>query len=528
MPAISPLPSARPSPVTAALASALLVLAAHGSSLFAGFVWDDRHTVVANPALEGPAALLASFTRDDWAGYGLRARGVYRPLATTSLFADRTAWGTRAFGFHLSSLALHAFVAFAIARILAYRGVRPMVCLGAAALFAVHPLGSEVADWVSARPDGLATSLSLAALLLAARGRLRTAAALAVAAPFAKESGVAAIPSTLLLVLLESSGAVRRQALGILAAGATAYGAARVAAGVRSDHVGAAVASPSEALVAVARFGDAVAGWARAALWPLPLDAVRPLADAGPWRWGAAAAAVLIVLLALLRAGRRGDPWPAALAVLWALPLALASLYGAGLSERYLHLPLASAIAALALGIDGALRAVPGAPSSRLLRLAGLASLTILLVDFVAADRVRAREWSNTRALFAGATRASPGNPEAWQLLGAALHADGDRRGALEAFERAAALGSERAGLWSNLCAVRRELGNLSAAGPSCERAVALDPLDPRPRYNRALLLAARGDADGASAELRAIVREFPGYRPAREALGRLPSPDAR
>jgi tetratricopeptide (TPR) repeat protein len=115
--------------------------------------------------------------------------------------------------------------------------------------------------------------------------------------------------------------------------------------------------------------------------------------------------------------------------------------------------------------------------------------------------------------------QADAANPESWQLYGAELYRAGRRPEALAAFERSAALGSKQAGLYSNLCAVRRELGDLTRAGGDCDRAVALDPGDPRPRYNRALLLARLGRTDEAVAQLRDLVRQHPGYAPARRAL---------
>jgi Flp pilus assembly protein TadD len=71
-----------------------------------------------------------------------------------------------------------------------------------------------------------------------------------------------------------------------------------------------------------------------------------------------------------------------------------------------------------------------------------------------------------------------------------------------------------------SLCSTR---GHRREAPADCDRAVSLDAGDPRPRYNRALLLAALGRTREAVAELRRVLQDHPGYAPARAALGASP-----
>ncbi|BDG09037.1 tetratricopeptide repeat protein [Anaeromyxobacter paludicola] len=496
----------------------LAVLAAHGLSLAAGFVWDDVHTVQGNPAFAGPGALWRALGMDDWQGYGLHARGVWRPLATLSLFLEHQLFGLRPAGYHAVSLALHAAAAFGVRAVLRALGVRRSLALAAALLFALHPLAAEPADWISAQPDLLAAALALGALWAALAGRPLLGAVLAAAAPFGKEPGLLAIPAVLAVVWTRPGR--RRAGPATLAAlgGAGAYLWLRHAAGVPQAPLAGALSLAGLGPL-LGRLGGAAAGLVSGLLFPLPLDACRRLPALGRAGLPAAGALLLAGAAALLPL-RRGRGLPAALACLALGPLPLVALYDADLSERYLYLPLAASCLAAGAGLEALARRLAGRGRDPAPLLAGVMGL--LALASLPADAARARDWASPIALFGGAAAADPANPDAQHLLGAALYQAGDRAGALAAFERAEALHGRRAGLFSNLCALRREAGQLERAREDCDRAVAAAPDDPRPRFNRALLLAASGDPARARAELEEVARQHPGYAPARRALAAM------
>jgi tetratricopeptide (TPR) repeat protein len=493
-------------------------LLAHARALANGFAWDDRHTVVANPALRSLAALVRSFGMDDWEGYGLRARGLYRPLTTVSLWLDRLLSGEPAFGYHLTSLALHALTAIALLLVLRRADVRGVIAAAVAVLFAVHPLTAEVANWISARPDGLSTALAVGALLAAVRDRPILAAFLAVLAPWAKEPGLLAIPAVLTVTWSRAPRLRASVSTAVAAGGAAGYLLARHLAHVPSNEAVARLAHPAGWRTVLQGAGNALLGFAAAVMTPLPLDLGRRL----PSHATAGLAAGLLLAFgtaaALAWCWRRRQPLTAAALLLVAGSLALVGAYGVNLSERYLYLPLAATTVLAALALEAAARRWPAVSEARP-SLALRVVTAALVLCAAAADFARAGEWSDPLTLFGSAVQADAANPESWQLYGAELYRAGRRQEALAAFERSAALGSTQAGLYSNLCAVRRELGDLNRASGDCDRAVALDPGDPRPRYNRALLLAQLGRTAEAVAELRDLVRQHPGYTPARRAL---------
>lgn len=139
--------------------------AAHVAGLRNGFVYDDHRFVDGNPALlTAPVAALmldpATQTTDG-------DRDVYRPLRALGHAFDARRWGFEAFGFHLHSLLVHlACVAAGYGCLRFLVGEAPAL-LGATAL-ATHPLGVEVAAWISSRGDLYALLFGLLALWAAA------------------------------------------------------------------------------------------------------------------------------------------------------------------------------------------------------------------------------------------------------------------------------------------------------------------------------------------------------------------------
>ena len=129
-----------------------------------GFVnLDDDDYVVRNGGLTLPAPELLVWSFTTYTAYN------YHPLTWLSLALDRAFWGGRPFGYHLTSVLLHACNAFLavllswmlIRRIRAASGEGPsnmLDVLGAAAVgafFGIHPLRVESVSWISERKDVL-------------------------------------------------------------------------------------------------------------------------------------------------------------------------------------------------------------------------------------------------------------------------------------------------------------------------------------------------------------------------------------
>ena len=92
----------------------------------------------------------------------------YRPLQFLVYLALYEGFGFHAAAFHLFMILLHA-VNTLLLYLLVRRLWTPRIALAAGALFAVHPIHTEVVDWVAALPDLMVTTLALLGVLWLAR-----------------------------------------------------------------------------------------------------------------------------------------------------------------------------------------------------------------------------------------------------------------------------------------------------------------------------------------------------------------------
>ena len=163
---------------------ALVTFGAFLPTLHNQFVnWDDPRNFLENPHYRG-----LGWTQLRW--MWTTHLGHYIPLTWMTLGLDYLLWGMNPFGYHLTSLLLHAANAvvffFVVRRILSLalpsppeRGHALVVSAAVAALvFSIHPLRVESVAWVTERRDVLSGLFYLLAILvylraceLGARGR---------------------------------------------------------------------------------------------------------------------------------------------------------------------------------------------------------------------------------------------------------------------------------------------------------------------------------------------------------------------
>src|SRR5215510_3692752 len=158
---------------------AVLTVAAFYPVLQNKFVnWDDYRNIVENPHYRG-----LGWTNIRWMFTTFHV-GHYQPLSWLTLGGDYVLWGMNPFGYHLTSLLLHAatavvvfFLAQELLSIAAAGAQKPVAVLIGAAMaalvFALHPLRVESVAWATERRDvlsGLFYSLTILAYLYACRG----------------------------------------------------------------------------------------------------------------------------------------------------------------------------------------------------------------------------------------------------------------------------------------------------------------------------------------------------------------------
>ncbi len=102
------------------------------------------------------------------------------------------------------------------------------------------------------------------------------------------------------------------------------------------------------------------------------------------------------------------------------------------------------------------------------------------------------------------------GDWERWNDYGIGLLLQGDLKGAEHAFRRAAESDPEHPDGWLNVARAMVEEGRTSDAEPFLAKALALSPGLARALYFRALVRRAKGDYDGALADLRSTLDQYP------------------
>ena len=152
------------------------VLVVYAPSLNAQFLWDDLALVRNNLLIRSPRFGVEIFRHTLFNGDS----NFYRPTQTLVFLADYWCWALNPFGYHLTSVLIHAANAFLLCLVL--RRTLPVMltfpddkrrtdwmALGLALLWAVHPVHSAAVAYVSGSADSLAMMFCLSAWLLCER-----------------------------------------------------------------------------------------------------------------------------------------------------------------------------------------------------------------------------------------------------------------------------------------------------------------------------------------------------------------------
>jgi hypothetical protein len=123
------------------------------------FVGDDKDQLLGNPVVTGHRITQAIST-GVWA-FRHANTNYYRPLQILVYMLFHAVFGFHAVPFHLFSVLLHAVNSVLVYRLGSQITGRPRAALASALLFAVHPIHTEVVDWIAAYPDLMVTSILL-------------------------------------------------------------------------------------------------------------------------------------------------------------------------------------------------------------------------------------------------------------------------------------------------------------------------------------------------------------------------------
>ncbi|MEM8884111.1 MAG: hypothetical protein AAGD14_08595 [Planctomycetota bacterium] len=545
--------------VYALLAIVVASFLAYANSLDAGFHFDDSHHIVENPYLRDAKYIPQFFHRPDTFS-ALPGHHMYRPVLMTS-FALNYQWGGfDPLGWRLTAIALHALVAIGVfllvhslsATLDQRAGDRvDLGALGAALLYAIHPVFTETVDYASARSSLLATGFVVWALLahrrsLDARRGIALAWQVLALGLFAlgflsKEIAVVYPALLIVLVWLERRG---------VAAALPAIAVALLLLYVRKLVLGNAVIDFAARADAVAS-AQPGSGGARPILWNLFTQARVVVAYLGlflapvglcihrhvrvsesPWELGVIGGGLVIVSMLWLAFSRRRSAPLLSFALLWYL-IALAPTssiipLNQVMNEHRLYLPGVGIAILFAFGVRR-LGFVPRPAWA----IAGCALLALTWS--------RNQDWRDPVRIWASAVEISPESSTAWNALGAQQRARGDFDAAESSFRRSLEI---LPGVWSptfNLgtlaldrSVIEERPALLDEAEQWLQESLRCEPGAERSRWYLAEVWYRRGEIDRAEDEFRRLgmgsarMFEMTRYPLARLALDREAWAEAR
>ena len=479
-------------PWSAALAVFLGTFAAYSPVYRAGFIWDDDGHVT-RPALQGLSGLGRIWTQ-------LGATQQYYPVLHTAFWLEHRAWGDAPAPYHVANIFAHALAACLLALVIesllaigptgAFQNARSrwLAAWGAAALFALHPMGVESVAWVSEQKNTLSAAFGLGSALVYirsgrySRGWGYAAAVRLFAAAILTKSVTVTLPAVLLVLLWWRGGRLERRDLARLVpwllVGAVMGG---VTAWVERNYIGAYGGSFAlGAASKVALAGRVAWFYARTWAWPRGLLFVYPRwpVETAPPEWSATAGVLCVIGLGLAWRRRNRGPLAATLLFLGILFPALGffNVYPfvfSYVADHFAYLATAVLDAALAIGAaswtlrdDRRLPAVYGSVMAAIAAACALATYR------------DAKPYVSAEALY---RRTLAENPDAWLAQG-------------------------------NLGAILLDRGEIPEAIDHLRRARALNPVYPEPANNLANAYARQRDWDSALPLYAEAVRLRPSY----------------
>jgi Flp pilus assembly protein TadD len=529
-------------PARVTLGVGLLAAAVYANSVVNDFVFDDRLLIENNRVVQGQGnageLLLAPYHH----GVELASTALYRPLTLASFALEYRAFGLDPRGYHLINVLLQVAVSLMVLRLGSRIGLSRFGAAAGAALFAVHPVHTEVVANLAGRAELVAALFALIALV-AYIDRAESVEGRPVAAWVAGGS--------LLLALLAKESAITllgvvvawELTLGRLSASSEGASARRRGSGVvvfvpavavwfvlRAVALGGPFVGPEVSYVDNPLVDSTLAErWATAAVvavrylgllvWPLRLSPDYSFAQILPVEPSSATALGAVVLLVgVLGAAAvvsRGSPrvaFLASFAVITFLPVSnIPFVIGTIMGERLLYLPSVAFCLLLGLGLSR-VRDRIGARATWI-------ALSVVVALASARTVARNRDWRDDLTLFSAAVKTSPQSVKVRSNLGAELMRLGRYPAAREELERALQIDPDYHPARVNLAQCLLDEGDLAGAEREARRALASMPGDPVAAFQLGEILL----RDGRMEEAEAVFRELLAVRPGSGELhGRL------
>jgi len=480
------------------------------------------------------------------------AGNYYRPLFEFWLLINHSIFGLNAWGWHLTSLAVHLAVV-GLTYLLAQKvtGDRLTAAI-ATLLFAVHPTHIESVAWISGITDPLCALFALAGLLAYIRSReeastgwMLGAIGLYAAAMLSKETAIVT-PALIFgfdwLIRKESLGTSAKH-VGPLAATGIAYLL------VRHFVLRGFLHAENYSFVTVALTLPEVAWfYVRQLLWPFRLSVFYDTRfvekiGAGNLLLPLLGVALFTTAIVWLARRSRAAAWSAGTLVLFLLP-ALAGIYvfipEELVHDRYLYLPSLGFAMLVAIGIrklraDGELLGGPRLQMAVALVLGAVFAATtatqnaywandlilyahgvnvapnnVVAIDHLANEFYKRKKSNEAIALY---ERAVKTNPKSWHTrfaMGITLFELGDYQKASEQLQAAKQIAPDAPEQFYFLGLAELQLGNATQAEQELQKAKSFNPTRPGVNFALGLALKKQGRIEDAKKAFRSELNLYP------------------
>lgn len=460
---------------TGAAALVVVTFICYAGSLRNSFHYDDSHSIVENHHIRKLSAVPAFFI-DSGTFSNEASMAMYRPLLQASYAVNHALHGYDVAGYRLVNLLVHALctvVVFAFVRKLGMSAIQAW-CIGAA--FALHPINSQLVNYISSRSELLYVLAVLGALYVHRfKGTRGAACVLYVLALLCKSAAVVFLPLVLLVEL--ARGRQLRQAL----LQALPYALLTVAYLVVISMDGFLPRSLGQDVrpldVQLFTQTKAIIFYLKLIAMPIGLSVEHAFVEATSFTDGTVVVSAVLILsvLALTIRSSARLPW-VTMGVLWffaGLMLTFIFPLNVLVNEHRLYLPLVGVLIVLGAVIR------KGNASRTPLRIPASVSVALavaLLLTGASHTQARNAVWADEHTLWKDAVSKAPGMFRAQSNLGLALYERGELCAARVAFERSIEINPRYGKSWSNLGLVYEDIGLLERAEQSFERARQLSP----------------------------------------------------
>jgi len=145
-----------------------ITLFAYLSSFTNPFIWDDEQFIQKNMYVQN-FDIGKIFLSNTVGGAGVQSN-YYRPLTSLSFAVDTKIWGSNAFGFHLTNIALHIGAGILLFFLLQSLNFGKIFSFCISLVFLIHPIQTEAVTYINSRGDSQYAFFLFFSLLLFVKG----------------------------------------------------------------------------------------------------------------------------------------------------------------------------------------------------------------------------------------------------------------------------------------------------------------------------------------------------------------------